>query len=137
MVSAPSIDVGLDWREDLYFEGVVADAPVTIDGDGQRAISPVQMLAAGLAGCMAIDVVHILTKMRTPPVALNVELTVERAPTDPRRAVSAEMRFVITGEVPDKNVNRALEMSRDTYCSVWHSLREDIPLSTSFEIRGA
>jgi putative redox protein len=75
--------------------------------------------------------------MRTPASALSIELTVERAATDPRRVITATMKFVIVGEVPEKNVRRALDMSRETYCSVWHSLREDIPLHTSFDIRRA
>jgi uncharacterized OsmC-like protein len=37
--------------------------------------------------------------------------------------------------VPDKNIQRALDMSRETYCSVWHSLRRDIELKTGFEVR--
>jgi uncharacterized OsmC-like protein len=44
------------------------------------------------------------------------------------------MEFRITGDVPDKNVQRALDMSRDTYCSVWHSLRRDIELDLGFTV---
>jgi putative redox protein len=79
-------------------------------------------------------VVHILGKMRTPPDALDVELTLERAAGDPRRVIGAAMEFRITGDVPDKNVQRALDMSRDTYCSVWHSLRRDIELDLGFTV---
>jgi putative redox protein len=78
--------------------------------------------------------VHILGKMRTPARSLSIDLTVERAPSDPRRVVSVQMRFTVVGDLPDKSVQRALDLSRDTYCSVWHSLREDIELDTSFEI---
>ncbi len=137
MASAPTVTVNLEWDADLRFTGSVGATPLTIDGDGAESLSPVQMLAAGLAGCMAIDVVHILTKMRTPPTGLSVDLTVERASSDPRRVVAAAMSFRVFGEVPDKNVQRALDMSRDTYCSVWHSLREDIPLETTFEVAAA
>jgi len=126
--------VQLDWQGDLRFAGRIDDTPVTVDGDQQSAASPVQMLSAALAGCMAIDVVHILSRMRTPADALSVELSVERASCDPRRVVNADMRFTITGDVPAKNVQRALDMSRETYCSVWHSLREDIRLETSFDV---
>ncbi len=134
MVSLPSHSVRLDWDGQLRFRGAVDGTALTVDGDSETAASPVQLLSAGLAGCMAIDVVHILGKMRTPPTALSVDLTVERAARDPRRVVSTEMRFVVRGDVPLKNVERALDMSRQTYCSVWHSLREDITLSTSFEV---
>ena len=129
--------VQLDWHGDLRFAGSVAGTPVEIDGDSESAPSPVQMLTASLAACMAIDVVHILGRMRTPAAGLSVELTAERAENDPRRVVRAQMHYRITGDVPEKNVQRALDMSRETYCSVWHSLREDIPLELSFEVGDA
>ena len=123
-----------DWQGDLRFAGEVGDTAIALDGDNEVAASPVQMLTTGLAGCMAIDVVHILARMRTPPDDLRVELVVERAATDPRRVITADMRFTIVGDVPAKNVQRALDMSTETYCSVWHSLRDDIRLATSFEV---
>jgi len=134
MSSTPAHTIRLSWDGDLRFSGVADDQPVALDGDNEAAASPVQMLATGLAGCMAIDVVHILSRMRTPASAIDVELTIDRAESDPRRVTVAAMHFHITGDVPAKNVERALAMSRETYCSVWHSLRQDIDFETSFEI---
>ncbi|MGD8329640.1 MAG: OsmC family protein [Acidobacteriota bacterium] len=135
MASANTMTVQLDWRGDQLFQGSVGDTPVAVDGKAASAASPVQQLATGLAGCMAIDVVHILGRMRTPPVEMSIELTIERASSDPRRVLRADMKFVVVGDVPDKNIQRALDMSRETYCSVWHSLRRDIELKTGFEVR--
>jgi uncharacterized OsmC-like protein len=44
------------------------------------------------------------------------------------------MQFTITGSVPDEQVQRAIDLSRDKYCSVWHSMREDIRLTTAFTV---
>ncbi len=129
--------VHLDWDGELRFSGTIDGTPVHVDGDAAAAPSPVQLLSTALAGCMAIDIVHILAKMRTPATSLGIGLTVERAASDPRRVVAAELRFTIVGDVPKKNVARAIDMSRETYCSVWHSLREDIELETIFEVRAA
>ena len=129
--------VHLDWDGELRFSGDIDGAPVHVDGDSAAAPSPVQLLATALAGCMAIDIVHILTKMRTPATSLSIDLEVERAANDPRRVVTAEMTFTIVGDVPKKNVARAIEMSRETYCSVWHSLREDIEFETTFAVQTA
>ena len=41
---------------------------------------------------------------------------------------------MVRGEVPADRVERAIELSRERYCSVWHSLRPDIDFRTSFEI---
>jgi uncharacterized OsmC-like protein len=45
------------------------------------------------------------------------------------------MRFVVEGDVRSDAVQRALDLSRDKYCSAWNSMRTDIPLSVTFEIR--
>jgi putative redox protein len=94
----------------------------------------VQALAFGLAGCMAIDVVHILTRGRLAVSALAVRLVGERAPQEPRRFVKLDLHFSVRGDVPADKVERALALSREKYCSVWHSIRQDIPLTTTFEI---
>jgi putative redox protein len=41
---------------------------------------------------------------------------------------------VVRGDVPPDRVERALELSRERYCSVWHSLRSDIDFRTSFDV---
>jgi putative redox protein len=93
-----------------------------------------QALAEALAGCMTIDVVMILTKGRHPLKGLQVSFSGERAPQPPKRFLSATLTFHITGEVPAAAVERAIQLSRDTYCSVWHSLQQDIAFHTTFHV---
>jgi uncharacterized OsmC-like protein len=45
------------------------------------------------------------------------------------------LHFVVTGDVPGAAVERALQLSKDKYCSVWQTLRQDIPFTTTYEIR--
>jgi putative redox protein len=135
--AAPSgrrIEVALEWAGDLRFAGRSGAVEFQLDSDAVAGLSPVQSLAAGLAGCMAIDVVHILKKARLPLLGLRAHLHAARAPDDPKRIVSVELRFVVEGEVPADRVERAIALSRNTYCSVWHSLRQDIDFKTSFEV---
>ena len=134
MQTTPDIKLHLDWDGELRFSGAIDDTTVHIDGSAKMAPSPVQMLSAALAGCMAIDLVDILAKMRTPADSLRIDLEVERATQTPRRVVAAEMVFTILGDVPEKNVSRAIDMSRKTYCYVWHSLQPDIKFQTAFKL---
>ena len=106
-----------------------------LDNAGAAGLSPVQALAAALASCMAIDVVHILTKGRLPLRALHAHLAGTRSAEDPKRLLGARLHFDVSGEIPDDKVARAIELSREKYCSVWHSLRQDIDFVTSFEVR--
>ena len=134
MQTTLDIKLHLDWDGELRFSGAIDDTTVHVDGSSETAPSPVQMLSTALAGCMAIDIVDILAKMRTPADSLCVDLAVERVKQAPRRVASAEMAFTILGNVPEKNVSRAIEMSRETYCSVWHSLQPDIEFQTTFKL---
>jgi putative redox protein len=104
------------------------------DWDGKEALSPVQTLALALAGCMASDVITILQKGRLPLRGLSAALSAERAASEPRRFLAVHLRFEIVGDVPADRVERAIALSREKYCSVWHSMRQDIAFTTSFEV---
>lgn len=127
----------LAWQGDLRFAGTSDATSMTLDGDSQAAPSPVQALLFGLAGCMAVDVVAILRKGRHPLKDLRAHLEAERAPEAPKRVTRVDLRFTVTGDVPAAAVQRAIDLSRQTYCSVWHSLRQDIDFTTSFEVNEA
>ncbi|MGH7267831.1 MAG: OsmC family protein [Candidatus Rokuibacteriota bacterium] len=131
----PPIALELAWQGDMRFAGRVDGVPVAVDGDRQTGPSPVQALATALAGCMAIDVLQVLTLGRRRLTGLTTHLTAERAAAEPRRLLRVDLRFVVAGEAPAHAVERAVALSRETYCSVWHSLRPDIELRTSFEVR--
>jgi putative redox protein len=126
--------VELTWQGGLRFEARAGDQTLTVDSQRQGGISPTQALAISLAGCMAIDVVDVLQKGRFAPEAVEARLETERRPEPPRYVTRATIHFVVRGEVPADRVERAIELSRERYCSVWHSLRPDIDFRTSFEI---
>ena len=130
----PPVTAELIWSEDLRFGAVSGKTAIVVDGDSTAGPSPVQLLIIGLAGCMGIDVVDIIRKGRHPLSAFRVTISAERAPNPPRRLVSVNLRFLVHGAVPEAAVERAIDLSRDQYCSVWHSLRKDIDLATTFEI---
>ena len=91
-------------------------------------LSPVEWLAAATASCMAVDLVHILMKARQPVGGLRVAFTGQRAQSDPHRFTAIRLEFTIAGPVAETHVDRAVGLSRDKYCSVWNSLRDDIAL---------
>lgn len=130
----PPITAELIWSDHLRFGATSGPNALVVDGDGAAGSSPLQLAAFGLAGCMAADVVSILQKGRHPLTGLRAAFTGERAPTLPRRFVRITLHFHITGAVPAAAVERAIALSRDTYCSVWQSMRQDIEFSTVFDI---
>jgi putative redox protein len=122
------------WTEGVTFGARSGSSAIVVDGDGVAGPSPMQLLAEALAGCMATDVVMIVTKGRHPLKGLRVALTAERAPDPPRRILRIVLSFHLIGEVPAAAVERAIALSTETYCSVWHSLRQDIELTTTYDI---
>jgi putative redox protein len=133
-VAKPPTTVELVWEHDLVLAGPCGSGQFTLDSASVEGPSPVQAVAFALAGCMAMDVVHILKKGRHDLRGLKVELTAHRAESDPRRVTAVEMKYAITGNVPKDQVQRAIDLSRDKYCSVWHSMREDITLEATFSV---
>jgi putative redox protein len=127
--------VEVSWQGEQRFLGRAKQAEMLLDGNGVAGASPVEALALSLAGCMGMDVVHVLTKGRHAPRSVVAVLEADRAQSEPRRILAARLHFTIEGDVPQDKVERALALSREKYCSVWHSLRQDIALETSFEVR--
>ena len=81
-----------------------------------------------------MDLVDILRRGRHRLTNVRVIVTAERAAVDPRRFERVQLSFLLRGSVPAEAVERALELSRDTYCSAWHSMRQEITLETTFEL---
>ena len=126
--------VELVWTHDLIFEGRSGDASLVLDSAGKAGPSPVQSLAFALAACMGMDVVHILTKGRYELRGLSVTLVAERAQDNPHRVTAVTADFAVTGAVPKDQIQRAIDLSHEKYCSVWHSMRQDIPFTTRFSV---
>jgi len=133
MTKPPTV-VELIWEHDLVLSGKSGEVTMTLDSGSVAGPSPMQALAFGLAGCMAMDVVHILKKGRLDLRGLRADLTGTRAAEDPRRFTAIALHYTITGDIPAEAIQRAVDLSREKYCSVWHSLRQDIPLDITFSV---
>jgi putative redox protein len=125
----------LTWTSELCFRATSGTTEIVLDSDGHAGPSPMQALAMSLAGCMAMDVVDIVRKGRHDLRGLRVTLTGLRAPTPPKRYEEITLHYIVEGDVPSAAVDRAVALSRETYCSVWQSMRQDIKLTVTHEIR--
>jgi putative redox protein len=134
-VAKPPTVVDLTWIGELKFSGVSNQASMIVDSAGVAGPSPVQALGFALAGCMTTDVAHILTRGRHAFRALRSHLVADRAPEDPHRIVRMSLQIVVEGSAPAEAVDRAIALSRDKYCSVWHSMRQDIEFTVTTDIK--
>lgn len=92
-------------------------------GTDRTALSPMEALLTAVAGCMAVDVVDILTKMRKPPLSYSIDCEGWRAETRPRRFVRIRLTHTASGpDLDEASVRRAVDLSQETYCSAMASL---------------
>src|SRR5690554_6518851 len=132
----PPVTINLDWDGDQRFRASSGSVQIALDGKSTAGPSPVEALGMSLAGCMGIDVVDILQKGRHTVEALQITLSGVRADSYPRRFLKIDLHFNIRGNPPIAAVERAIALSRERYCSVWHSMRQDIELVTTYEVTG-
>jgi putative redox protein len=125
------MDVKVTWNGNLNFTGTAGTGisiPIdtSIEGGGSGAgISPMQLVAIGLAGCTGMDVISILEKKRQEVTAFEVKVSTERAESHPHVFTHMLVEYVITGRNIDPNAaERAVELSTTRYCSVQAMLQK-------------
>ena len=117
--------------------GVVVDAAPDIGGKnlGPR---PMELVLMGTGACSAIDVVHILRKARQPITDCVVEVEAERAPDDPKVFTRIHLRYIVTGKgLAQPQVERAIKLSKEKYCSATIMLAAAAAISFDYEVREA
>lgn len=98
-------------------------------------MKPSELILSALAGCASVDVVDILAKKRTPLSHLEVHVSAEQDADPPWTFRKIYMKFILKGEgLTGKNVQQAIELSEEKYCSVAASLRGKAEIVTSYEI---
>ena len=124
----------LTWDKDLVFVGRTNRGyEVEFDAQQQWGCSPTETLLLSVAGCMAIDMVSFLKKMKVEIKSYKMEIVGERNPTPPQYYTSMEMIISVTGTgLTDKKLERAISLSHEKYCSVYHTLRKDMKMKVDY-----
>ncbi len=103
-------------------------------GGGDSAYRPMEMLLVSLAGCSAIDVINILNKQKQSIVDFEMEIEGERTGGTPSPFKKIDVHFVLKGEIKENKLEKALQLTREKYCSVLHSLKSDIEISYHYSL---
>lgn len=113
---------------------------VVMDGApeaGGRNIGPrpMEMVLAGTGGCSAFDVVLILKKGRHAVSACDVRLQAERAAEDPKVFTRIHLHYRVKGKnLKPEAVTRAIELSKEKYCSASIMIAKTAEITYDFEI---
>ncbi len=124
----------LTWDKELIFVGRTQRGyEVEFDAQQQWGCSPTETLLLSVAGCMGIDMVSFLKKMKCEIKSYKMDIVGERNPTPPQYYTAIEMIIAVTGSgLTAKKVERAISLSHEKYCSVYHSLRKDMKVKVDY-----
>lgn len=113
---------------------IVMDAAPSVGGDNKGA-RPMEMLLLGLGGCTAIDVSMILEKGKQDVKSFKVNVSAERAETEPKVFTDIHVRFIIEGtNIKPERVQKAIDLSAKKYCSASIMLGKAANIYHDFEI---
>ena len=132
----------IKWVENAMFVGesgsghsVVMDGPPEAGGQN-LGVRPMEMLLLGMGGCTAFDIVLILRKARQAVADCVVEIEAERASATPKVFTRIHVHFIVSGrELKPAQVERAVGLSAEKYCSASIMLGKAVPITHDFEIR--
>ncbi len=131
----------VNWKEGMAFVGtsdsgfdVVMDAD-TIVGGTNSGVRPMEMIAMGLAGCTAMDVISILRKKQLDVTQFEVKVDAPRSGEHPKVFTSAVITYIVTGrDITESAVLRAIELSATKYCPAQIMLGQAFPIDLHYEI---
>lgn len=104
-------------------------------GGRNLGFRPMELLLVGLAGCTAFDVVLILRKGREVVEDCIVEVSAERAPEDPKIFTKLHLDYRVKGRgLNEAKVKRAIELSKEKYCSASIMLGKTAEITYAFTV---
>jgi len=125
----------LTWEKDLVFTARIRGYSLEYDPRAQEGCFPTDTLLMSVAGCLGIDVVMFLQKMHAEIREFEIETSGERNPVPPQYFKAITMVINIAGNgITPKKMDRAISLSQEKYCSVYHSLRKDMTFNVSYKI---
>jgi putative redox protein len=131
----------IKWVENVCFMGesesghaIVMDGAA--EGGGRNlGMRPMETVLLGAGGCTAYDVIHILKKSRAAVTDCTVDITADRAGEDPKVFTKIHFHFVVSGkDLKPQQVERAVHLSAEKYCSASIMLGKTAAITHDFEI---
>ena len=131
----------VNWQDGLKFIGMGPSGfPIQMDaesalGGNDGGVRPMELIALGLIGCQAMDVISILQKKRQQVTGFEVKFDGPRSPEFPKVFTRAEITFIVTGkQVSEDAVLRSIELAATKYCPASAMLEQAFPMGLHYEI---
>lgn len=134
------MDAKVTWKQEGLMFQATADTGGQIElasklDEGQAGFRPMELLAMGLAGCTAMDVISILKKKRQDVIDFEVKVHTEKAAEYPQVWTKVVIEYVVTGKgVDPAAVERAMQLSRETYCPAQNMIGKTVDIETKYTL---
>jgi putative redox protein len=103
--------------------------------DESVGMKPSELLLSALGSCTAVDVVGILQKRRQQLTGLEIVVTGEQAEEHPKAFTRFHLHYIVTGiGISPADVERAIKLSEEKYCSVAATLRAGAEITYDYEV---
>jgi putative redox protein len=113
---------------------ITMDGPEKLGG-ANAGVRPKELLLMSLAGCTGSDVVSILQKKRVNLTDFEINITAQQTEEHPKVFSEIDLEYVFYGkDIKEKDVERAIELSTETYCGVSAMLKKAMKINHSYRI---
>jgi putative redox protein len=135
------MDAQVIWKNRMSFEGtsdsgfkIPLGTSPEIGGDND-GFQPMELLAVGLAGCTAMDVISILSKKRQEVTSFEVRVHADRQEEHPKVFSHLTIEYIVGGkEISREAVERAVQLSAEKYCPAQAMFTKVAPIDLKITI---
>ena len=129
--------VRIDWiRDQLFLMRDRFDFPIVMTQPS--GVNAADLLPLSIIGCSIWDIVAILQKQRRQLSDVQVIAESIREEEPPWRFRKIHIRYLFTGrDLQEADVQRAIELTENKYCSTYATLRQAVELTSEYEIRNS
>ena len=129
------------WTKNMHFVASSPQHEVPMDTKSpigeDSAMTPKQLVIAGLAGCTAMDVIALMKKYKQPVEKFEIETEVQKSSGGyPEVLTGAFLTFRLQGQLEIPKVMEAVQLSQTKYCGVSAMLSKAFPIKYRVEVNG-
>ncbi len=129
------------WKDAMTFEGTAGQHTVSMDAKApigrDSGASPKELVAMGLGGCTAMDVIALLKKYKQPPQSFQIDVEIQPSSAGhPIVFEKARLSFVVNGQVDAAKLLEAISLSQTKYCGVSAMLSKALPIEYKVVLNG-
>lgn len=129
------------WKDGMELIGKVSSHTVPMDASSpigkDKAPTPKELVAMGLGGCTAMDVIALLKKYQQPPKTFSVDIDIKSSTgRHPIIFEKAVLSFIVEGEVKAEKLIEAVTLSQTKFCGVSAMLSKSFPIEYRIVLNG-